>query len=225
MSFEGSDYPRDFLYSDYAVFFEKFGVTLVLIPNAVEKIEDYFDRVSADGVILSGGNDLSSEFTGQPVVDIRNASMLRDRQEKKILDCAVGRKLPVLGICRGMQFINCYFGGSLTQNLSRDPSEDIHIAKTHAISFCDKKAVDFFNTDHIEVNSYHHQGVYRGQVSPQLGVMAISAKDDVVEGLFHPRLPIAAVQWHPERKGPSFEYDSRLINAFISAGLYWQRRE
>jgi len=213
---------QDGLYSDYVAFFEKFGCTLVFIPNSADKIKSYFDDLPIEGLILSGGNDLSSEFTGQKAVDVRNAAPLRDAKEKKLLDIAVERKLPVFGICRGMQFINCYFGGSLTQSISdkNDPG-NIHVAKTHKVSVCDKKAVEFFGKDEILVNSYHHQGVKRDQLSLKLKIMAVSAKDDLVEALFHPQLPIAGVQWHPERNGSSFVDDSKLVRAFINRDLYW----
>ena len=213
---------QDALYSDYVTFFEKFGCTLIFVPNASGKIESYFDNLPIEGLILSGGNDLSSDFIRQEAVDIRNSAPLRDLKEKKLLDLAVRRKLPVLGVCRGMQFINCYFGGSLTQSVCKGKDEEnIHIAKTHTISLCDKRAVEFFGKDEMEVNSYHHQGVKRDQISFDLKIIAVSSRDDFVEALFHPLFPIAAVQWHPERNGSSFEDDSKLVRAFISRNLYW----
>ncbi len=222
MSIKDAAVPEDFLYSDYLTFFEKLGCTLIFIPNASEKIESYFDDLPIKGVILSGGNDLSSEFTGQKNIDIRNAAPLRDLKEKRLLDISVSRKLPVFGICRGMQFINCYFGGSLTQNLAKQESEDLHIAKTHIVSLCDKKAVEFLAKSEIEVNSYHHQGIRRDQVSAQLKIMGVCAKDNLVEALFHPLLPIAGVQWHPERVSPSFDDGCKLAKAFINRELYWK---
>lgn len=223
MSIKEGAVPQDLLYSDYVTFFEKFGCILIFIPNAAEKMEAYFDSLPIKGVILSGGNDLSSDFTGQKAVDIRNAAPLRDMKEKILLDIAIKRRLPVFGICRGMQFINCYFGGSLTQNLSSKESKDIHIAKTHIVSISDKRAAEFFAKTEIEVNSFHHQGVRRDQVSPQLKIMGVCAKDDLVEGLFHPLLPVAGVQWHPERSNSSFEDDGKLVRAFISRNLYWRQ--
>lgn len=224
MSMKEDVAPADFLYSDYISFFEKFGATLVLMPNASEATALYFDTLPIEGVILSGGNDLSSAFTGQKNHDIRNAAPLRDQNEKKLLDIAVTKKLPVFGICRGMQFINCYFKGSLTQNIGEDKGEEnIHSAKTHTVSLCDQRAVEFFGKNTIEVNSFHHQGIRRNQVSSQLKIMGVCEKDDLVEALFHPSLPIAAVQWHPERNSPSPEDSATLAKAFISKRLYWEK--
>ncbi len=225
MTINERDVFQDALFSDYVSFFEKFGCTLVFIPNATGNIESYFTGFPIEGIILSGGNDLSSEFTGQKAVDIRNPAPLRDLMEKKLLDLAVKQEIPVLGICRGMQFINCYFGGSLTQNIeSEKVSKKYHIRNTHSVTLCDKSAVDFFGKGAIEVNSYHHQGLKREQVSSELKIMAVSSKDGLVEALFHPLSPVAGVQWHPERSGSSFEDDSKLVRAFINRTLYWEKK-
>lgn len=223
MNVKEGDVFQDILYSDYVDFFERLGCSLVLIPNATKSIESYFDNFKMEGIILSGGNDLSSEFTGQKNIDIRNASSERDSNEKAILDIALKRKLPVLGICRGMQFINCYFGGSLSQRISEESDEkNIHIAKTHVVSLCDRLAIEFFGKEKIKVNSYHHQGVRVGQISSQLKIMGFCEQDNLVEALYHPLLPIAGVQWHPERNNSSFEDSSKLAKAFVERKLYWE---
>jgi len=224
MNIKEGDVFQDTLYSDYVSFFEKLGCRLVLIPNSTGAVKSYFDNLPIKGIILSGGNDLSSEFTGEKNIDIRNAAPLRDLKEKEMLDIAVERKLPVFGICRGMQFINCYFGGSLSQGIHQgDDKDNMHIAKTHTVNLSDRRVIDYLGKDEIEVNSYHHQGIKREQISSKLKIMGLCANDDFIEGLFHPQLPMAGIQWHPERKNPTPEDGARLVSAFLKRELYWEK--
>lgn len=207
---------RDFLNRDYCDYFQKFGCRLVYIPTSAEDVEIYFNDMPLHGVILSGGNDLSPDFTGQEAHDIRNPSPERDALEKTIVDIAVRKKLPVLGICRGMQFINCFFGGSITQDLPK------HVRTTHVVGVCDSPAAQLFGGEELMVNSYHHQGVKAGQISSQLKAIAMSKPDDVVEALYHPEYPIAGVQWHPEREIPSKAENERMVRAFLDRTHYWK---
>lgn len=207
---------RDFLDRDYCEYFQRFGCQLVYIPVAVKDVETYFGDMPLQGVILSGGNDLSSDFTGQEARDVRNPSIERDLIEKKILNAAIQKKLPVLGVCRGLQFINCFFGGSITQDLPG------HVKTVHVANVCDPTAAQLFGSEEIEVNSYHHQGVRSGQISSHLKIMAISKDDDVVEALYHPEYPIVGVQWHPEREIPSKMENERMTRAFFNRTHYWK---
>ncbi len=223
LSVEPGDVPRDFLYTDYRFFFEKFGCRLVYLPNHAGAIGSYFDDLPLSGVILSGGNDLSAEFTGQVDLDIRNPAPGRDAAEKKILDLAVARKMPVLGICRGMQFINCYFGGSITQKIGEQGgAKQPHVKRKHMIAICDNETSEFLGAKEMEVNSYHHQGIKKDQVAADLKIMAISPGDGIVEAVYHPSLPLVGVQWHPEREGSSPEVNDRLIEAFVWRKHHWK---
>lgn len=225
LSMQNEDNPQDFIYTDYCQFFEKFGIKLIYLPNISDNIETYFADLSVKGIILSGGNDLSPEFTGQTAVDIRNPAPKRDETEKRLLDLAVKQKIPVLGICRGMQFINCYFGGSITQNIEpKKNKEKLHVQNSHLITIGDEKMVGVFGKKEFKVNSFHHQGIHQEQVASYLKVMALCSEDKLVEALYHPLLPIAGIQWHPERKGSSIEYDSNLMEAFINNLLCWEKK-
>jgi len=207
--------PYDFLYCDYGQFFESLGYQLITLPNSSECLIDYFDSLPITALILSGGNDLSPEFTGNRPVDVRNSAPERDCAEQVLLAVAIERRMPVLGICRGMHFINCYFKGNLTQTID----EKIHVRQSHRISFCD----DRIDPNQMTVNSYHHQGVRRDQISRQLEPLAFCMEDDLVEALYHPDLPIVGIQWHPERLGLPKDDDTHLIKSFLEIDRYWRR--
>ena len=215
---------QDFLYTDYCLFFEKFGCKLIYLPNATSRIESYFNDFSIRGVILSGGNDLSSEFTKQEDINVCNSAPMRDLTEKKLLTIAIEHSIPVLGICRGMQFINVYFGGSTMQNIQNEiAANSYHVNTQHSVNICDSKASKLLGKDEVIVNSYHHQGVRKNQIAPCLKAIAISSKDKIIEAVYHPKLPIVGIQWHPERKGSSPEDDKKLIDAFVNRKLYWSK--
>ena len=185
---------RDMLENGYVKYLEGFDIKLVPIPNVCRNIEQYFEELPIEAIILSGGDDIGS------------SSSVRDDTERELLKIAIEKDLPVLGICRGIQFINLFFGGSLIMNIKR------HVAVTHNIQI---------DEDEIVVNSYHNHGINEEYLSPQFKAFAI-AEDGIIEGVHHKTLPIAGMQWHPERGGSDAEYDKMLIDAFITRQCFWK---
>lgn len=146
------------------------------------------------GLLLPGGGDLEPWRYGQENTASRNLDPSRDGAELALLERFTARRLPVLGICRGLQVINVFFGGTLIQDLpghgARDGRDRLHPVRTAPSFFlplCGWSCV---------VNSAHHQAADR------LGwdLRAVQwAEDGVVESLVHTELPVWGVQWHPER--------------------------
>lgn len=170
-------------------------------------LEPVCSRKAADlsvcsAIILAGGPDLQPSLYGEEVHGSREMDADRDACEKEILNMAAARRLPVLGICRGMQMINVYFGGTLIQDI---PTQVEHALAHHGPP--QQEAVHtlllaegswlagVFQQEKIMVNSYHHQAVKK--LGAGLVPCAV-ARDGIIEGLRHQALPVFAVQFHPE---------------------------
>ena len=156
-----------------------------------------------DGVLLTGGKDVNPLiYNEQPHVLCKQTMMERDRYEAIVLKYAHERKIPVLGICRGCQFINVYFGGSLYQDNSLCDSNTIdHNQKeayhcpSHSINVREGSFLyDIFGEVGL-VNSFHHQSIKR--VAKGFKKIAIS-NDGIIEGIEGIRWPIVGLQFHPE---------------------------
>ena len=159
-----------------------------------------FDRF--DALILPGGGDIDPANYGEgksaenlygirPEADLFEIALVRE---------AAARKLPVLGICRGLQVINVAMGGTLHQDLPEHPQDLMGRAfsghyRTRIEP--DTRLHHVVGTTELVVNSLHHQGVK--DVGEGLTVAA-SAADGVVESLepIDPDWDMLAVQWHPE---------------------------
>ncbi len=152
------------------------------------------DPLACEALLLPGGGDLDPALYGQVHHGSHPPDRVRDGAELALLDAFVQAGRPVLGICRGMQVVNVYFGGTLLQDIPnhrQKHGKDV----THGV---DTAPSILYNGQQSLVNSAHHQAVDRlGQ-----GLRAIQwAPDGTVEGIVHERLPILGVQYHPERLG------------------------
>lgn len=145
---------------------------------------DYLTALAPDGLLLSGGNDIGS-------------APARDKLETTALEYAATNGLPVLGLCRGMQMINHFQGGSLR------PLNG-HTAVRHRVRG------PLVGDNGHEVNSYHDHGLLEADLGDELEAMAW-ADDGIVEALRHRRLPWLGIMWHPERDTPVAPADQELI--------------
>ena len=163
-----------------------------------------------DGFILTGGVDVHPDFyNGKPVYNNSPATfqLERDVFEEKIYRYSQERKLPVLGICRGMQLINVLEGGKLIQDLDngnerhkKEASDKEHnvVAEEGTLLY------EIANSSVGHVNSAHHQAIDPGALGNNLIVNAYDDDEErIIEGLeFKDRSARAfmlCVQWHPER--------------------------
>jgi len=177
-----------------------------------------------DGILFTGGQDVSPALYGEePLNDSVVCCPLRDRMEKQVLEAALNQDKSVLGICRGIQFINAALGGSLYQDLPlQHPSSAEHHQSapydlpSHKVSI--KKGTplhDLLQTETLPVNSYHHQAVR--ELAPGLCAMAES-EDGLLEAVYKPDSKFFwAVQWHPEfsyRKDPA---QRKIFEAFVES--------
>lgn len=117
---------------------------------------------------------------------------------------------PVLGICRGMQALNVFFGGTLYRRIPghQAPGRDV-LHATRAVG----ELAELVGTAPV-VNSSHHQAICR--LGRGLGVRQWAA-DGVIEGVCHGELPVLGVQWHPERQG----FALRRPDAADGAAIFW----
>jgi len=210
----------DCLENSYVNYLKKFGIELLVVPNSVSGVEYYFNSFPIEGVILSGGNDIDPELYGTVRGENDSFSVMRDKTEQKMLELAVEKKIPVLGICRGMQMINVYFDGKLV-NLNEN--EKTHPIEHHYVKVVDSTK-EILGNESI-VNSYHNFGVSKETLSPQLKMFATSKDEKVIEGIYHPDFPIAGIQWHPERSSPDSGFNEKLMKAFVDRELFWEKKE
>ena len=174
----------------------------------------------ADGLLLTGGADISQEFLRQPVPDPsvleKDADALRDKWEFAAVGRALDLSLPILAICKGLQVLNVALGGTLKldirgHNLPEQKDHDIQPLRV------DRHATHRFE----KVNSSHHQAVDR--LADRCEVEAWCATDDIIEQFRLRDYPYAlAVQYHPER---GQIYDALFDDFFsrVSVGSRLQR--
>lgn len=185
---------RDALAHDWVNFMAKVlpEVQWMLIPNLGGEVVAYVEAWGLDGFILTGGNDLG-EYAN------------RDETEERLLHYAMTNQLPVLGVCRGLQVIQKFFGGKI----SKCPRNK-HVAVSHLAHIVNPL---FYNEPDVkcrEVNSYHNYAVMDKDLATPLRSFAVT-DDGLAEGIYHPEAAMVAVQWHPERFKPFAKSDQVLI--------------
>jgi putative glutamine amidotransferase len=162
-----------------------------------------------DGLLLTGGSDISPEFLRQKVADpsvlSKDMDPERDRWEFKAVQEALSRGLPILAICKGLQVFNVALGGTLKLDIKgHDLPEQRHCDVQPLRSA--RRAAHRFPT----VNSAHHQAIE--QLGDDLEVEAWAAHDGIIEQVRLRKYPFGlAVQYHPER---SRIYDSLFEDFF-----------
>jgi len=217
---EDARYPYDFLRHNYIVYLQNLGFVPVLVPNGIQNPEDYLTSLGVEGLVLTGGGDVDPARYGQENTASNEISPMRDETEFRLMQCAVDRHFPVLAICRGMQFMNVFFGGSLIQDIPTQVNAALdHRTGTHSIHVLDSRIEQALGIRVWDVNTYHHQGVHTTTVAPGLDIFA-TTEDNIVEGILHPAYPIIGVQWHPERPSPSPEIDLQLIRSFLDKAFW-----
>jgi gamma-glutamyl-gamma-aminobutyrate hydrolase PuuD len=213
----------DALEVSYVEYFSALGATLIPIPNNAKYVQSYFDELHIDGIILSGGGDIQPALYGGKPITSGNYAPERDETEKALLAIALEQDIPVLGICRGMEFINVYFGGKI-QSVADVAGSIAHDETRHNIMLSDEALVEAARADVFEVNSYHRMVIGEDQLAPQLVAFAV-ATDYTTEGFYHPEFAVAAIVWHPEREAAPHMLNKLLVDAFLMRKLFWQRRK
>ncbi len=166
------------------------GFLPVPVNNIPEKVQIFLEQVNPDGMILTGGNDLS-KYGG-------NASE-RDETEKRIIDHGIRNQIPIYGFCRGMQMIADHFGAELAR-------VDRHVAVRHRL---EGNALWNGRT----VNSFHNMAVKA--VTDDLIIEAVS-EDGVIEALKVKDKEIYGTMWHPEREKPYEMADVQFIRQIFA---------
>lgn len=177
-----------------------------------------------DGFLFTGGQDVSPELYGEArLPPCGECSPERDGMELALLDCALALDKPVLGICRGIQFLNAALGGTLYQDIPAQLSTELEHRQTppydrpiHTVAVeTGTPLAALLGREELWVNSCHHQAVKN--LSPRLRSMARAA-DGLVEGVFLPEKRFVwGVQWHPEFLYRTDEASRRILRAFVQA--------
>lgn len=207
----------------YAEAVARHGADPILLDATASEEERATALGGMDGLLISGGADIDPARYGQPTAGAESTEPDRDALEAAAWSAAIARGRPVLGLCRGLQAINVFSGGTLLQHV------DGHVgaayghgpAATHPIRLeAASRLAGWLGVTELEVNSYHHQGVRPSDLAPGLtpSAWAASSAGDLVEGVeASDGRFIVGVQCHPERTESTPEAFERLFAAFVAA--------
>lgn len=214
--------PCDQLESAYLNLFPKTNIVIIPVPNVGRgAVQKYLaDEPEIAGVILSGGNNISPLLNETMGSSDDDCSEIRDETESAILSFARDNKVPVLGICRGMQFINVFFGGSILRDVGDVRGEVHHSGNVHDLMVTETVAEKCLGTDRWSMKSFHRQGINEVVLAKPLRKFIVSGSG-IIEGLYHPNLPIAGIQFHPEREEKPSRLVELLVESFAHGRHYW----
>ena len=187
------------------------GIPILIPPGSSTEIID-----NIDGLIISGGPDISPEIYGQENGKFTIETYPeQDASEIALIKSAIKNNLPLLCICRGFQLLCAIHDGSLHQHLPQTDGYAEHggwdgNVTEHGVNIIEGSRLEEIMGDKITVNSTHHQGV---KDPGSLRVTAFSSHDGLIEAVEIEKLSFCiGVQWHPER----IEHVS-LYKAFIDS--------
>lgn len=207
---------------EYVKAIECAGGIPILIPflEKKENIKVIVEKI--DGLLLPGGRDIEPNHYGEKPAGVKETDLLKDALEFPLIEFAIKRGLPILGICRGCQIFNVVSGGTLIQDIKTNIKHrygDIPRNKiTHNIKI-EKNSLLFkiVGKEKIGVNSFHHQAVK--DVAKGFRASAY-AEDGIIEAIEGKSSPfILGVQCHIEhlwQKNPLFK---NIFVEFVRASL------
>jgi N5-(cytidine 5'-diphosphoramidyl)-L-glutamine hydrolase len=196
---ETSEYKetRDAISHDWLSYLGHFSDMLVVpLPNIGGNAKTLIEALRLDGLILTNGNDIGT-------------APLRDETEFSLVETAIKTKLPVLGVCRGFQFLQHYFGGKLTRVESSH-----HVSKKHTVKILNSR----FGPNNRYVNSFHNWGIAVNDLASDLTATAIS-DDGFVEAFTAEKFNFVGIQWHPERSRSDLMSDNQIIADALNLNL------
>jgi len=203
---ESIDERRDVLDQRWYDFAEKIPVQLIPIPNNLSAPVEYITSLGIEGVILSGGNNIGisgKELLSDKTIREDDVALERDRTEIKLLEWATSNHKPVIGVCRGCQFLNAYYGGTQSKIDSNK-----HVATSHKVDIIEKEWQHIFGPS-MSVNSYHNWGILEDNLASSF--IPTVTSDSYIEGFRNKNGNLTGIMWHPERYN---EFRSSDINFF-----------
>lgn len=214
--------------SNYLNSIKEAGGAPILLP--LESDHASLLRISevCDGFLFTGGPDISPFRFGEETLQQCGEIMpKRDEMEEALFHIAMDSGKPVLGICRGIQVLNVFLGGTLYQdiptqyptshNLSHSQKSARNVLTHSVLIEKDSLLYDIVQKDHIQVNSFHHQSVK--DIAPSLKIAGTSM-DSMIEAVYLPGHKFfLAVQWHPEHLIHDSMDALLLFKAFVNASM------
>jgi putative glutamine amidotransferase len=209
---------------NYAAAVERHGAVAVRLTARTPPAERDAALASMDGLLFSGGADIDPARYGQAIDGATEVDEARDALEAVAWNVAGSRRVPVLGICRGLQAINVFAGGTLLQHVEGHAGAAWGSGPpaTHPIRLVagTRLATLLGPDEDLEVNAYHHQGILAAGLAPGLRAAAWADSEagplvegaEATDGRF-----VVGVQCHPERTESTPEAFERLFAAFVDA--------
>jgi putative glutamine amidotransferase len=220
--------PMVIMHGAYVNVLDRLGFASVLLAPAHEVGSVYALLEHCHGLLLTGGGDVDPKYYGeQPRTELDGVLQARDELEFAALGFAIKRRMPILGICRGLQVLNVHLGGTLWQDIDMEvPSQIRHQQvgrweeRSHDVDIEPESKLFAVVGTRVHINSFHHQAIR--EPAPRLRVTGRS-EDGLVEAAELVDYPFGVgVQWHPERgeaTAPESDPDRRLFAAFQKAVL------
>lgn len=194
-SVAGREEVRDALDQRFTDWLHAVGLMPILMPNTIfdaagsEVFDAWLELLNPDILVLSGGNNIGEQVA-------------RDNTERKLLSWARDKRIPALGICRGMQMMAVWAGGELVRVTG-------HVGGRHRLTLDDESRIGNWPAS---VNSYHNWGLKN--VPAEFTPVAWS-EDGCIEAMRHDSLPWEAWMWHPEREAHFNSADLNRIRSLI----------
>jgi putative glutamine amidotransferase len=187
---------REALDVKWGKLFEMLGFLPVVLPYEYD-FHIFFHEMRIDGILLTGGNDLSS-------LSLSKESKKRDAFEYKLIEYGIKNDIPIYGICRGMQVIAAYFGASFSKI-------DNQVNIRHGLEITENSKYHKQLIKIGKVNAFHNYAIDKLDDS-----FLVSATDEIgiIKAIEHKSHKIFAQMWHSEREQPFDKHEMELIRHF-----------
>lgn len=191
---------REALDVKWGLLFKELNFLPIILPIEYD-FRLYFNSLNLDGVLLTGGNSLSS-------LNLNAESTKRDMFEKELIKYSIANDIPVFGICRGMQIISEYFLATFTKVKNQISIKHKLIANKNSKYFHKIKKIK-------QVNAFHNYAI---DSLPNDFIISATNEDNMIKAIEHTKYKLFGQMWHSERENQFNKDELNLIKYFFNNG-------